>query len=269
MTLTKTVRSLGRSGAASVRDMLFPPVCPVCRTDTAAPDSLCASCWGDLTFLAGPGCRYCRRPIAAHGADRDELVCDSCHVLHPVWQAGQSVFRYDGTGRKLVLGLKHADRLDRVPMLVSWIERHAQDLLAAEALLVPVPLHWTRRLKRRSNQAAELARALAARSPLLRHVPEAVVRHRKTGSQDGRNRDGRIANVANAFGPGRSAARLRGQRVILIDDVMTTGATLNALARTCLDMGASRVDVIVLALVIRDGSDYMPPSMEDETDEAS
>ncbi|MEM9062110.1 MAG: ComF family protein [Pseudomonadota bacterium] len=269
MTLTSAVRSLGKSGAASLRDLLFPPVCTVCRSETSEPGSLCANCWRELAFLSGTGCRYCGRPIAAIGTDPDELVCDSCHHLQPVWHYGRAVFRYNGTGRKLILGLKHADRLDRVPMLATWALRQAGDLLDDEAVLIPVPLHWTRRLKRRSNQSAELARALASRSPVLRYAPEALVRHRKTGSQDGRNRNGRIANVAGAFSPGRTAAKLRGTRAIVVDDVMTTGATLNAVAQACLDLGASRVDVIVLALVIRDGTDYMAPSMEDETYEAS
>jgi len=153
-------------------------------------------------------------------------------------------------------------------MLATWAARAGGALIADADLVVPVPLHWTRRLARRANQSAELARRLVRDArPGPAFAPRLLVRTRRTASQDGRDRAERMANVAGAIrpGPGPDPA---GRRVLLVDDVMTTGATLNEAARVCREAGAAAVDILVLALVMRDESAYMRAPVEDERDEA-
>ena len=165
------------------------------------------------------------------------------------------------------MGLKHGDRQDLVPLLGAWMMRAGRKLINEADLIAPIPLHWTRRLKRRGNQAAELTRWIS-RHASVRHAPRLLIRTRKTGSQDGKNRAERVENLEGALvrGPGPDA---RGKRILLVDDVLTTGATLNAATRICRTLGARSVDILVLALVDRSAAPYIASSEKDEIHEAS
>jgi predicted amidophosphoribosyltransferase len=254
-----------RSALATIRETLFPPLCPTCGTETAVARTLCPACWRDIAFLDAGGCRHCSRPIPGLAPDDPHPVCEECLRHPPAWDRGQAAFRYQGPGRRLVLGLKHGDRLDTVPMLGAWLMRAGRALVEEADLIAPVPLHWTRRLKRRANQSAELARWLARAAGKPRaYTPRLLLRPRRTPSQDGKDRAARAANVEGALSPGPEAARVAGSRVLLIDDVLTTGATLNAAARLCRAGGARGVDVLVLALVVRDEFSYVAPTAEYE-----
>ena len=254
-----------RSAVAAIRETLFPPSCPTCGNETGVARTLCSACWRDMGFLDGRGCRHCSRPIPGLAPDDPEPVCEDCLRHPPAWARGRAAFRYEGPGRRLVLGLKHGDRLDTVPMLGSWLLRAGRELVDDAELIAPVPLHWTRRLKRRANQSAELARWLSrAAGKREAYAPRLLLRGRRTESQDGKDRAGRIANVAGALSLGPDARGIGGRRVLLIDDVLTTGATLNAAARLCRHGGARAVDVLVLALVVRDELPYLPRAIEDE-----
>ncbi|MEM7745322.1 MAG: ComF family protein [Pseudomonadota bacterium] len=179
------------------------------------------------------------------------------------------MFRYDGAGRRLVLGLKHGDRQDVVPMLADWMLRAGRPLVEGADMIAPVPLHWTRRLKRRGNQAATLARRICHRAGLPgTFAPRLLVRNRATPSQDGRNRGARVENLAGALSLGPGTA-VEGQRILLIDDVLTTGATLSVAAEVLQAAGAASVDILVLALVVRDDPAYIDPGTEGSFDETS
>lgn len=159
--------------------------------------------------------------------------------------------QYSGTARRIVLSIKHADRLDLVPAAAAWMARAGRPVLTADTILVPVPVHWTRILKRRYNQAAELSRALSRQSG-LDHCPDALVRTVRTAPQEGMTVDQRFAHLSRAFSPNpKRIGRLVGRDVCLVDDVMTSGATLSYATDAALEAGARRVCVLVLARVVK------------------
>jgi len=243
-------------------DALFPPACPACRGETATGQTLCPDCWSATAFLSGNGCVACGREIPGLGAADDasdaDIRCDTCQTHPPVWDRGAAVFAYEGAGRRLVLGLKHGDRLDMLPMLGGWMLRAGRELVTKADLVIPVPMHWTRRMKRRFNQSAELARALCLTADRMgAFAPGLVRRTRRTGSQDGRDRAGRAENLRGCIGVTGDGGALAGRKVLLIDDVLTTGATMNAVAGVCRDAGASTVDILVLSLVSFDEAPYL------------
>jgi len=185
--------SIQAAAPAALIDALFPPSCPACRAETAVPRSLCPACWAETSFLSGPGCIACGRPVPGLGVRDAGFLCDTCQAHPPAWDRGAAVFAYEGAGRRLVLALKHGDRLDMLPMLGGWMRRAARaagrDLVAEADLILPVPMHWTRRIRRRYNQSAELARALAcAAGKPEAFAPGLLTRTRRTASQDGRDR---------------------------------------------------------------------------------
>jgi ComF family protein len=209
---------------------------------------LCAKCWPEVEFIAAPRCDCCGSPFP-YEAD-DGLICGSCHERPPHWRKARSVFRYSGQSRKLVLAFKHGDRTDAAPGFARWMQRAGSDILTDVDLLVPVPLHRWRLFLRRYNQAALLANELG-RSTGIKVIPDLLLRTRRTTSQGQLGRGEREGNVKNAFKV-RSARRnaLENKAVLLIDDVLTSGATANECAKTLVAGGAKSVDVLTLARVV-------------------
>ncbi|NQU72369.1 MAG: ComF family protein, partial [Rhodospirillales bacterium] len=180
-------------------------------------------------------------------------VCGECLRAPPPFERARTVFRYDEHSRDLVISFKHRDRIDAAPAYGKWMARAGREILAEADLIVPVPLHRRRLISRRYNQSAELCHALS-RETGLPHNPDLLVRTRATPTQGRLNRAERERNVRGAFALRPDAVTsLQGRRVVLVDDVLTTGATVNACARTLLRGGAAAVDILTLARVVRPG----------------
>lgn len=231
--------------------LVYPDQCILCPELVERSGGLCAACWRDMAFLRGLVCDACG--VALPGAEADEgALCDDCLTIARPWTRGRAVFAYRDAGRRLVLMLKHGDRPDLAGPVAAWLEMAGRPLLTPETVIVPVPIHWSRLIRRRYNQSAELGHALARRTGLV-HCPDALIRLRKTPVQDGLTADGRFLNVAGSMEVHPKRARmLSGRDVCLIDDVMTSGATLAVASEACLEAGARRVCVLVLARVGKD-----------------
>ncbi len=254
--------------ATRLTDLVFPPLCPVTGEETGGHGALSPAAWRDLARIAGPArCDRCGREIpgAPPELSGPALLCDHCVATPRPWARGAAALCYEGSGRSLILALKRGDRLDLVPLLARWM-REARPALVDEAdLVIPVPLHRWRLLARRFNQSAELARALCrlAGKPSA-YAPGLLHRVRATATQSG-GRDERAANLDGAFALARGAAdRIAGRRVLLIDDVLTTGATLAACTRALAPAGPADVDVLVTALVEPNRAPYLTFDRETE-----
>ncbi len=236
----------------TVLDMFFPPLCMSCRKRVAEPHALCPACWSVIAFIAGAVCAKCGTPFEADPGG--ETLCGPCHANPHSFDRARSLFKYDDASKGLILGLKHGDRLDHVPGLARWLGRTGTELLNSADVVVPVPLHRWKLWKRRYNQAALLAEQLACWSGKP-HLPLLLERTRPTPSQgEMTSAKARRRNVLGAFKvPTKFRENLRGKKVLLVDDVFTTGATLDACARALKRAGAARVEVLTLARVVRPG----------------
>lgn len=201
-----------------------------------------------MHFISGTVCEACGIPLPGE-TDGFRLECDSC-LRHPKpWSQGRSALLYEGQGRKLVLALKHGDRTEIAGPAASWLHRAAEPLLDGDPLICPVPLHWTRLLKRKYNQSALLAAALASRGG-WEHCPDLLRRARRTPSLEGKSREQRYRLLGSSiFVPQGRNHKVKGRAVLIVDDVMTSGATLSACTDACLQAGADEVQVAVLARV--------------------
>ena len=235
-----------RAGRAAL-DVLYPPTCLACRAATSAAGGLCPACWRAMRFIERPFCDRLGTPFEhdlGEGLLSPQAVSDP-----PVFQRARAVARFeDGPARRLVHRLKYSDRGELAGPMGGWMARAGADVLAEADAVTPVPLHARRLWARRFNQAAALAREIARRSGKP-FEPALLQRVKATRSQVGLSREQRLQNLQGAFRVG-AAAPVRGRRIVLIDDVLTSGATANAAARALLKAGATQVDLIVFARVV-------------------
>ncbi len=246
---TAFARPLARRAGRLVLDALLPPRCLGCGALVEEPGTLCGRCWQGIVFLAPPCCTACGHPFEY--ALPDGTLCAACMWRRPAYDRARAVFRYDQASRQLILGFKHGDRTHGAPAFARWLARAGTETLCDAAVIAPVPLHRWRLFRRRYNQSALLAQALG-RLTGVHVLPDLLVRRRNTRSQGRLNPPARRRNVRGAFAlRPAAAAQVDGRRVLLIDDVLTTGATVEACARALRRGGAAAVDVLTLARVVR------------------
>ncbi|MGR3502143.1 ComF family protein [Pseudaestuariivita sp.] len=225
--------------------VLYPPSCLACGAEVVSDFGLCGACWRDTHFIDTLSCDLCGIPLPGHSGGVE--TCDTCLRHPPPWTRGRAAVTYEKGGRRMVLSLKHGDRTDLARPAAAWMADRLQGLVDEDSLLVPVPLHRWRLAKRRYNQAALLARALA-REVGCETCPDALVRLRPTRSLGRRSREARFAELAGAIGVHpRRKALLEGRRIVLVDDVLASGATLWEATHACRTAAPQDVSIAVLA----------------------
>ncbi len=232
-------------------DLILPARCPVTGDIVDDDGMLSAEVWNGLAFISDPHCDTCGYPFD-FDAGGDDQICAACHHETPVFDQARSAVRYNDTSRDIILRFKHADQMHLVNAFTPWLVRAGQPLFARADYLVPVPLHYRRLLRRRYNQAAELAKSLSCKNeiPVLL---DGLLRTRATATQGVLSSSARHKNVAKAFAVNpRCQSQIKDKHIVLIDDVFTTGATISECARVLKkDGGAAGVSVLTVARVIK------------------
>ena len=244
--LARARRGLGAGGARAL-DLLLPPACLGCGELVARQGGLCSTCWRSMRWIAPPYCAVLGQPLPIDLGD--SLVSPAAMAAPPPFARARAAVLYDDTARRIVHRLKYKDDTSLAPWLARWMVRAGRELVADADVVVPVPLHRARLIQRRFNQSAELARAIA-RQTELDYEPRLLRRTRNTKRQVGLGNAERRRNVQGAFAvPDTAVGNLAGRRVLLVDDVLTTGATASAATRTLRRAGATSVDVLTFARV--------------------
>lgn len=229
--------------------LIYPAKCLTCDEIIDVARGLCPNCWSNTPFIVDHPCDACGRPLIGEAEEGD--LCDDCRTTPRLWTQGRAAMLYAGNGRSLVLRFKHGDRTDLAHSAGAWLANAAAPILREDMVVAPVPLHWLRLVRRRYNQSALLAQRVG-KIHGLDYVPDLLRRPVATRKLDGMSAEQRHDTVAGAIVmTSRKAAKIKGRPVLLIDDVMTTGATLNECARLCLEAGAATVSIAVLARVDR------------------
>lgn len=230
---------------------IYPARCLTCGDVVDSDFGLCGPCWRDTAFIGGTICDCCGLPLPGQ-SDGDVLYCDMCLQAPRPWSKGRAALLYRDTGRKLVLALKHGDRQEIAHPAGRWMAHAVRDILTEDTLIAPVPLHWRRMLKRRYNQSALLARALS-RQVERNCCVDLLQRFRATPSLDGLGHIERQAAVKGAIclHP-KWQDVIKGRPILLVDDVMTSGATLAAATQACFQGGSGPVCIVTLARVAKD-----------------
>lgn len=228
-------------------DSVLPPSCLVCSEPVEADGQFCLACFKNVNFITPPFCACCGVPFGFQTPGEGEQLCITCITSPPAYNAARAAIRYDETARRMILPFKYNDRAEAAPNLARLLLRAGEGSVRAVDMLVPVPLHPIRLRQRRYNQAALLAKSLAK----LTHKPvgvEILRRVRPTRKLEGMDLATRRAELAGAIGL-KPGAKVQGMHIMLIDDVMTTGATAHQCAQALRQGGAARVDVLTIARV--------------------
>ena len=235
-----------RHVARFVVNGLLPPRCLCCGGITDTAGAVCAPCWNGVTFMGAPHCHRCGHPFDVDPGPG--AVCGACLEAEPLYDRARAVFRYDDASKPLILRFKHADRTGGAEPFARWMARAGAELVAEAQMIAPVPLHRWRLLQRRYNQAALLSNALG-RLTGVPTIPDVLHRCRYTTTQGRLGKKERRRNMRGAFTLARPEA-VEGRRVLLVDDVLTSGATVDECVRVLRAGGAAAVDVLTLARVV-------------------
>ena len=236
-------------------DTVLPPRCFVTGEIVSQQGMVSPEFWQKLEFIHKPFCKTCGLPFEFDDMDDDSL-CGACLQETPKFNTARAALVYNDAARDMLLRFKYGDKLHAAVTFANWLQQSAPDVILNSDLIVPVPLHWRRMLFRRYNQSALLAHALSKTSD--RPVCHALKRRRFTGPQKGLNRKERIKNVRMSFAINpKNVDSVKDKNVILIDDVMTSGATINECAKVLKRYGANNVQALSVARVIKD-KEYQP-----------
>lgn len=233
--------------ASSFIDFILPPHCPICKKSLQNAHGLCPDCFAHIRFITPPLCHKCGRPFEFQIPE--EPLCGVCCTKIPLFKKARAAFIYDSFSKELILPFKHGDKTELTPLLTTLMMTAGADIFPETDIILAVPLHKIRLIKRKYNQAGLLAKALSERlhKPYLPHI---LIRHKATSSQGHMRVAERKRNVSNAFKI-QNPALIKGKNILLIDDVMTTGATLNECTKILLKSGAKSVSYLTLARVLK------------------
>ncbi len=226
-----------------ILNFILPPLCPICKKNILEANALCADCYKKIHFISKPYCSICGRPFYIKTFGKN--LCGDCLKKKPVYHRARSAFIYDDFSKQLILSFKHADKTEHLPLLVNLLSQAGKELLSETDIIIPVPLHRLRLMKRKYNQAALLAQKLAHihQKPYL---PDSLIRVRHTKSQEHLKASERAKNMKKAFRV-KNPHLIQDKRILLIDDVLTTGSTVSECAKVLLKSGAQKVYVLTLA----------------------
>ncbi len=238
-------------GIQTALKAVYPARCLTCGSVVDSDFGLCGTCWRDTAFIGGTVCDGCGVPLPGD-AQGDDLHCDECLRSPRPWSRGRAAMLYKDTGRKLVLALKHGDRQEIAHPASLWMAEAVRDIVDPDTIIVPIPLHWMRMVSRRYNQSALLARALGKQLKLETCL-DLLLRPKRTQSLDGKTREDRFSLLQDAITVNpKHADLIAGRPVLLVDDVMTSGATLEAATRVMQQADVGKVQTVVLARVAKD-----------------
>ncbi len=242
---------MAKLGLQTAVSLIYPARCLGCGGQVDSDFGLCGACWRETPFIGGSVCDSCGTPLPGED-EGDSLKCDDCMITPRPWVKGRAALLYKDNARRMVLALKHGDRQELAEPAALWMAQVIDAFPLKDMIVAPVPLHWMRMLKRRYNQSALLAQALA-RHVGLPMCPDLLQRQRRTQSMDGLTKEVRFTSVKGAIrAHPRRRHRLAGRPVLLVDDVLTSGATLSAATDACLAAGSGPVYVVTLARVAKD-----------------
>lgn len=233
-------------------DFILPPRCIVTGDVVSGQGMLSPQAWRDLNFLGEPLCLRCGIPFDfIEKIKLGDSICAGCLKNPPIYNQARSALAYDDNSRDIILGFKHGDQTQSVPVFVPWLKRAGGDFLENADYIIPVPLHRWRILRRRFNQSGLIAQYLS-KNMEIECLLDGLVRVKSTPTQGHLDSAGRLKNVKNAFAvPDKIKPLIRHKRIVLIDDVFTTGATVNECTKALLKNGAGTVDVLTLARVVK------------------
>ena len=244
------------AGWQKLLHFVLPHRCALCDAPSMGMKGLCGPCFGKIQFISQPSCKGCAFPLADTVAGRSIQYCGACLRDSPPFDHAVAASRYNDAIASLILRLKHGDRLDIAPLLSQWMmNAWLSSAPPSVDYILPVPLHWKRQLARRYNQSLELAKPLEKQFD-AKLWPDLIIRHRATQQMRQMTRRERQKNVANSFSLApqirkKSRKLLHGRHVLLVDDVMTSGATLRAVAGTLRRANAIKVSILVACRVAK------------------
>ncbi|MDA0782364.1 MAG: ComF family protein [Rickettsiales bacterium] len=230
-------------------DILFPPQCFSCRRNIESQGSLCSTCWEAIEFITTPQCNICGTPFEL--AAQNGSICGSCIASPPLFTNARSVFCYNDKSSRIITDFKYYDKTHNCKYFAAWLLRTGNELIEKSDIITSVPLHKIRLLGRRYNQSALLCNSLGKLAEKQVNN-ELIIRHKHTRPQAGLTFKTRIKNVKHAFKVNKKfVSEIDGKNILLIDDVITTGSTIDACTKTLLRAGASNVFVLTLAMTVK------------------